>query len=232
MFTLYNDDCFKVMGEMVARGEKFDCIIADVPYNINFESWDTGFDIESAIKLSLDLLTDKGSLILFQGWSNVSDVVSLVQKNHYGILQNWIVWDRIKGRGGKKNFTSTREDILWISKSETYTFNKVYSNIPKKTKGMGEKNGQSNRSLTNVWYDISPIVPWSKERNGHPTQKPVQLMDRIVDIWTNEGDSVLDFTAGSGSTGESCLRKNRQFTGIERDEKWFNVMKERLESIE
>ena len=55
---------------------------------------------------------------------------------------------------------------------------------------MGKKNGQECRALTNVWYDISPIVPWSPERNGHPTQKPLQLMERCVTIWTNEGDTV------------------------------------------
>ena len=73
-------------------------------------------------------------------------------------IQNWIIWDRIKGRGSKKNLVSTREDILWYCKGNKPTYTKIYSNIPKKTGGLGKKNGQDNRALTNVWYDISPIV--------------------------------------------------------------------------
>ena len=56
---------------------------------------------------------------------------------------------------------------------------------------MGEKNGQENRSLSNIWYDISPLVPWSKEKTKHPTQKPLSLMERIVTIFTNIGDTVI-----------------------------------------
>ena len=104
--------------------------------------------------------------------------------------------------------------------------------IPKKTGGLGKKNGQENRALTNVWYDISPIVPWSSERVNHPTQKPIQLMERCVDIWTNKGDLVLDFTMGSGSTGVACLNLNRKFIGIELDENYFNIAKQRIEECE
>ena len=93
---------------------------------------------------------------------------------------------------------------------------------------MGKKNGQECRALTNVWYDISPIVPWSSERNGHPTQKPLQLMKRCVTIWTNEGDTILDFTMGSGTTGVAALELGRDFIGIEKEKKWFDVAKYRI----
>lgn len=226
---IYNNDCFDTMENMILKENKVDCIISDVPYNIKYEDWDLEFNIEKAILLSLELLKDDGNLILFQGWSNVSKTVLFVEK--HATLKNWIIWDRIKGRGGKTDFTSTREDILWITKGKKYTFNKVYSNIPKKTKGMGEKNGQKNRSLTNVWYDISPIVPWSKERNGHPTQKPLMLMDRIIKIFSNENDTILDFTMGSGTTGVAAINNNRNFIGIEKDKKWYDVSKKRIEEL-
>ncbi len=146
-------------------------------------------------------------------------------------IQNWIIWDRIKGRGSKKNLVSTREDILWYCKGNNPTYTKIYSNIPKKTGGFGEKNGQDNRALTNVWYDISPIVPWSKERNGHPTQKPLQLMERCITIWTNENDTILDFTMGSGTTGVTALKLNRKFIGIEQSRQWFDIAEKRLEGV-
>ena len=223
---LYNDDCFKIMKQLKEENIKVDTIICDPPYVINYADWDKEFNMPLAIDLCYDLLKDDGNLILFQGWSNVAKTKELLDEKF--TIQNWIVWDRIKGRGAKKNFVSTREDILWYCKGNNPTYNKIYSNIPKKTGGMGKKNGQECRALTNVWYDISPIVPWSPERNGHPTQKPLQLMERCVTIWTNEGDTVLDFTMGSGTTGEACVNLNRNFIGIENEKQWFDVADKRI----
>ena len=175
MIKLYNDDCFKIMKQLKEENIKVDAIICDPPYVINYADWDKEFNMPLAIDLCCDLLKDNGNLILFQGWSNVAKTKELLDEKF--TIQNWIVWDRIKGRGAKKNFVSTREDILWYCKGNNPTYNKIYSNIPKKTGGMGKKNGQECRALTNVWYDISLIVPWSSERNGHPTQKPLQLME-------------------------------------------------------
>ena len=223
---IYNDDCFKIMKELIDKGVVVDAIICDPPYNINYEDWDKEFNMPLAVDLCYDLLKEDGNLILFQGWSNVANTKELLDKKFN--IQNWIVWDRIKGRGAKKNFVSTREDILWYCKGNNHTYHKIYSNIPKKTGGMGKKNGQECRALTNVWYDISPIVPWSTERNGHPTQKPLQLMERCVTIWTNEGDTVLDFTMGSGTTGEACKKLNREFIGIEKEKQWFDIASKRV----
>lgn len=230
MIKLYNDDCFVVMKQLKERGIKVDTIICDPPYVINYVDWDKEFNMPLAIELCYDLLKDNGNLILFQGWSNVAKTKDLLDEKF--TIQNWIVWDRIKGRGAKKNFVSTREDILWYCKGNNPTYNKIYSNIPKKTGGMGKKNGQECRALTNVWYDISPIVPWSPERNGHPTHKPLQLMERCVTIWTNEGDTILDFTMGSGTTGEACVNLGRNFIGIEQEKQWFDVAEKRITKLE
>lgn len=227
---LIQGDCFEIMKHLIKQDIKVDAIICDPPYMIGYADWDKEFNISLAADLCYQLLKKNGNLILFQGWSNVSKTKELLDKQFN--LQNWIVWDRIKGRGAKKNFPSTREDILWYCKGNDATYNKIYSNIPKKTGGMGNKNGQSCRALTNVWYDISPIVPWSPERNGHPTQKPLQIMERCVNIWTNEGDTILDFTMGSGTTGVACINTNRDFIGIELDENYFRIAEERIKQAE
>ena len=226
MIKLYNDDCFKVMQQLIDQNIKVDAIIVDPPYIINYTDWDKEFNMPLAIDLCYILLKDNGNLIMFQGWSNVCETKQLLDKKFK--IQNWIAYDRLKGRGSKKNLVSTREDILWYCKGDSPTYNKIYSNTPKKTGGLGTKNGQKNRALTNVWYDISPIVPWSKERNEHPTQKPLQLLERCVTIWTNEGDTILDFTMGSGTTGEAALNLNRNFIGIENREDYFMMAKKRL----
>lgn len=226
--TLYEGDCFDVLKFLSESGVVVDAIIADIPYNIGQDEWDNNFNLESILPDIHKILKNGGNLILFNGWSNVCETKLLLDK--YFTIRNWIIYDRVKGRGAKTNLVSTREDILWYSKGEkeSYTFNRTMSNIPKKTGGMGKKNGEENRVLSNVWSDISPIVPWSSERVDHPTQKPVQLMERCVKVWTNEGDVVLDFTMGSGSTGVACMNLGRKFIGIEKCNKYYYTACERL----
>ena len=226
MIKLYNDDCFKIMKQLKEENVKVDAIICDPPYVINYADWDKEFNMPLVIDLCYDLLKDDGNLILFQGWSNVAYTKEIMDK--YFSCEDWIVYDRIKGRGGKKHLVSTREDILWYSNGANYTFNKIPSTIKKKTGGLGLKNGCEFRALSNVWTDISPIVPWSPERVGHPTQKPIQLMERCVKLWTNENDTVLDFTMGSGSTGVACKNLNRNFIGIENNKEYFEIAERRL----
>lgn len=225
-FKIYNDDCFKVMEQLISDNIMVDHIICDPPYNINIAEWDNNFDFEKASKLCKKIMKTSGNLILFQGWSIVCKTIELFNKEFE--LKNWIIWDRIKGRGSTKNFVSTREDILWYSNNDKPTYHKMYSNIEKKTAGIGNKNGESTRALTNVWYDISPIVPWSDEKTEHPSQKPIELMERCVNIWTNPGDTILDFTMGTGTTGRAALNCGRKFIGIEADKEWFRIAKERL----
>lgn len=224
--TLIYNNSYTALYNLITQGIQVDAIITDPPYNINQAEWDNDFDLSEIIPLCKQILKFDGNLIIFQGWSNVCETKRLLDQ--YFTCQDWIIYDRIKGRGGKKHLVSTREDILWYSNSDSYTFNKIPSTIKKKTGGLGLKNGCEFRALSNVWTDISPIVPWSKERVNHPTQKPVQLMKRCVELWTNEGDLVLDFTMGSGSTGVACKELGRRFIGIDNDEKYVNIAKERL----
>lgn len=227
--TLICGNSFTALQGLVYEGFQVDAIITDPPYNINQAKWDNDFDLSKIIPLCKQLLKLNGNLILFQGWSNVCETKYLLDQ--YFTCQDWIIYDRIKGRGGKKHLVSTREDILWYTNGDNYTFNKIPSTIKKKTGGLGLKNGCEFRALSNVWTDISPIVPWSKERVSHPTQKPVQLMKRCVELWTNENDLILDFTMGSGSTGVACKELGRRFIGIDNNEKYVDIAKERLDIV-
>ena len=223
---LYHDDCFCRLQKFVKDNRIFDAIIADIPYNINYAEWDSVFNLEKLLPFLKSVLKSSGNLIIFNGWSNVCKTKELLDQ--YFIIQDWIIYDRIKGRGAKKHLVSTREDILWYSNGKDYTFNKIPSNIKKKTGGLGMKNGTPYRALSNVWTDISLVVPWSKERVDHPTQKPIQLMERCVKLWTNENDTVLDFTMGSGTTGIACKNLNRNFVGIEINKNYFDMAEMRI----
>jgi len=221
---IYSEDYKKFLSRI--GEDSIDLICIDPPYEINYTAWDSKIlDWDFLFKSFYKILKNSGNLIIFNGWSNVTNLINI---NDLFKLENWIIWDRVKGRGAKRNFTSTREDILWFTKSDDYTFNKEFSNTPKKTKGMGTKNGQLNRSLSNVWIDIPPLVPWSKEYTGYPTQKPVALMKRIVRIFSNPDDLVLDCFMGSGSTIEAAILENRQYIGCDNNKKAHKICLERI----
>ena len=103
MIQLYNDDCNNILPTLV--DSSVDAIIVDPPYNINYDSWDNDFDLCKCIDTILPSLKLNANIIIFQGWSNVVDTIFTMPKALH--LQDWIIWDRIKGRGGKRNFTST-----------------------------------------------------------------------------------------------------------------------------
>ena len=221
---IYHGDCLEVMKDI--DDKSVDCIICDPPYEINYDNndWDKFFDIEKAIEECSRIIKENGNIIIFQGWSNVCKTKEIMDK--YWNIQNWIIWDRIKGRGALHNFTSTREDILWYCNGDKPTFNKMFSNIKKITSGF-RNNGQENRSLSNVWYDISPIVAWGKEKVNHPTQKPIELIERIIKVFSDKNEVILDFCSGSGTTAIACYNTKRNFICIEKDKTYYDLSVER-----
>ena len=226
MIDLRQGDCFEIMKNIPDKS--IDCIICDPPYNIGYAQWDNLFNIENALIECKRILKTDGNILIFQGYSNVCQTKNIMDKLFN--FQDWIIYGRIKGRGGKKHLVSTREDILWYTNGDNYTFNKIPSTIIKKTGGLGKKNGCKYRALSNVWTDISPLVPWCEERKKykHPTQKPYKLVERLVLLFTNEDDTILDFTMGTGVVGEASCKNNRNFIGIELDQKYFEIAKERI----
>ena len=97
-----------------------------------------------------------------------------------------------------------------------------------------DSNSERIRDTYEQWYINYPsnILEFNSDRGLHPTQKPVPLLEYLIKTYTNEGELVLDFTMGSGSTGVACLNTNRKFIGIELDENYFNIAKKRIEDAE
>ena len=122
----------------------------------------------------------------------------------------------------KVNYYPIMEERGKPRNKDGYTTSENYGIIPSKSKG---KN--------NLYYPKNLLTFSNANQKGkvHPTQKPVDLLEYLIKTYTNEGDLVLDFTMGSGSTGVACINTNRNFIGIELDGKYFNIAKDRLENI-
>ena len=91
-------------------------------------------------------------------------------------------------------------------------------------------SSEKKRNTYEQWYTNYPsnILKFNADRGLHPTQKPVSLLEYLIKTYTNENETVLDFTMGSGSTGVACMNTNRKFIGIELDENYFNISVDRI----
>jgi site-specific DNA-methyltransferase (adenine-specific) len=231
-------DCREVMKDIPDKS--VDMILVDPPYGINYKEWDKFENFieftESWVKECFRVLKDDGSFYSFMGWSNVAEFKILLDK--YGIIKNWITWHRTKGRGSKSNFKSMKEEILFYTKGSNYTWNEQkmlkkhifpYVKDGKPRGWFTNEEGEKCRwtGLGNVWFYTVPF--WKmQEWCGHPSQKPVMMMERIILSSSNEGDTILDPFAGSGTTGVACKNLNRNYILIEKEPEYTEIINNRL----
>ena len=238
MIKLYHNDCIDILKNMVDNNVVVDHIICDLPYfQVIKDDFDNQWDsvesyvdwFNSLLQYVKQIIKPGGNIILFCSRQNMWRMCRMLYEN--GFEENrTIIWARKRGfnntRG--KALASGYEPILFWSNGKSNTFNnikiKVDSNRPEYKTGI-LKDGIT---LSDVWTDIPALPHNAKERVNHPTQKPIKLMERIISLFTNEGDTILDFCMGSGSTGVACKNLNRNFIGIEKDLNYFNISKERL----
>lgn len=238
MMKLYHNDCIDILKNMVDNNVVIDHIICDLPYfQVIKDDFDNQWDsVESYVdwfnlllQYIKQIIKPGGNIILFCSRQNMWRMCRMLYEN--GFEENrTIIWARKRGfnntRG--KALASGYEPILFWSNGKSNTFNnikiKVDSNRPEYKTGI-LKDGIT---LSDVWTDIPALPHNAKEKVDHPTQKPIKLMERIISLFTNEGDTIIDFCMGSGSTGVACKNLNRNFIGIEKDLNYFNISKERL----
>lgn len=143
---------------------------------------------------------------------------------------NEIIWSYDFGGRSKRRWPAKHDTILWYARDpKNYTFNyDAIDRIPYMAPGLvSAEKAARGKTPTDVWWQT--IVPTAgKERTGYPTQKPLKILQRIVAVHSCEGDRVLDFFAGSGTTGEAAARADRQFTLVDQNPEAIAVMRERL----
>lgn len=219
-----------------------DLVLTDPPYGTTACKWDTCIPFEPMWEHLKRVTKKNGAIVLFGSQPFTS---ALVMSNPGMFKVEWI-WEKNAG----SNFATVKyqpmrehENVLVFSKATT-KYNpqmqprmssgaeRVKSKFQHKTKTevMGGKEiSQSNVMMSELRVPRS-IQRFNRERGLHPTQKPVALMEYLIKTYTNEGETVLDFTMGSGTTGVACKNLNRNFIGIELDETYFDIAKQRIEA--
>ena len=145
-------------------------------------------------------------------------------------FQNEIIWAYDYGARPSRRWPAKHDNILWYTKHPSeYTFNlDATDRIPYMAPGLvGAKKAARGKTPTDVWWHTI-VSPTGKEKTGYPTQKPLGILERIVRVHSNPGDTVLDFFAGSGTTGVAAARNGRQYLLIDQSTEAVRIMKQRL----
>ena len=238
-YKLYQGDCLEVMDELISLGVKFDAIITDPPYGTTACKWDSVIPLDEMWKRLNKLIKTNGAIVLF-GSEPFSSTLRMSNIKNY--KYDW-VWNKKKPGNiflAKYQPMKIHENILVFSNgTANYYPIKIPRDKIKKSKnyGTGESMGgdRHKEDKLYVYKDKNPVsiieVSNANQKGKvHPTQKPVDLLEYLIKTYTNEGELILDFTMGSGTTGVAALNTNRRFVGIEKEEKYFNISKERIEN--
>ena len=177
------------------------------------------------------LLTPTGSFFLHLDYREVHYCkVLLDQIFGRDCFQNEIIWAYDYGARATKRWPAKHDNLLWYTRHPTrYTFNLgATDRIPYMAPGLvGAAKAARGKTPTDVWWHTI-VSPTGKEKTGYATQKPLGIMERIIRVHSNEGDTVLDFFAGSGTTGVAAAKHNRSFLLIDQSENAIAIMEKRL----
>lgn len=229
---LLHGDCLELMAKI--ESNSVDMVLADLPYGTTACKWDSVIPFEPLWAELNRVAKLAASVVLFASQPFTSALVSSRPK----LFKCSWVWVKTNCSGfanAKKQPLRSYEDILvFYRKQPTYNPQGVIRlESPKvRTKDTGAFMGKTGfrngyaQEFTNYPKNVLSIP--SESKTVHPTQKPVALLEYLIKTYTNEGDTVLDPTMGSGSCGVACKNLNRKFIGIEKDEKYFQIAQRRM----
>ena len=225
--TLYHGDCLEKMKEI--PDGSVNMVLADPPYGTTACKWDSIIPLEPMWEQLKRVIKPNGAIVMT---ASQPFTTTLIASNMKMFKYCW-VWEKSKPTGhlnAKKQPLKTYEDVVvFYGKQCCYNpqGTKPTDKIVSRTNrgNYGECSKTTRQTVTNYPRNI---VKFPSTDGIHQTQKPVALMEYLIKTYTNEGETVLDFTMGSGTTGVACKNLNRKFIGIERDDKYFEIAKERI----
>ena len=233
--NLLHGDCLELMNDIPDKS--VDMILCDLPYGVTQCKWDAIIPFDKLWEQYNRIIKDNGAVVLFGSEPFTSLLICSNLKN---FKYNWI-WQKNKVTGflnAKKQPLNDNETISVFYKKQC-TYNPQMT-VAEKT----YKRGMAKRSKSDCYGEEKDFVQvdtglrypkriqyfnnnYTREQL-HPTQKPVELLEYLIKTYTNEDDVVLDNCMGSGSTGVACINTNRRFIGMEIEEKYFEIAKDRI----
>ena len=235
MIKLYNNDCLKILPTL--PDHSVDMVLADLPFGTTRNQWDSIIPMDQLWKQYKRLLKVGGVVALF-GDEPFSSNLRLSNPKWYRYDWYWIK-NRGSGFLNAKKMPLKAVETISIFYPKLPLYNpQMLSGKPYKAKtGTKSTNWGSYKTgwVTNnkgTRYPVNAIRFNKLAKTIHPTQKPVALLEYLIKTYTNEGMTVLDNTMGSGSTGVACVNTNRNFIGMELDEDYFKIAKERIKKAD
>ena len=249
--VLKNGDCLEVMDKLIEQDIKMDMILTDIPYGTTACAWDSVIPLDKMWEKINNLITDNGAILLFSAQPFTSTLIGGNIKNY----KHYWVWNKeicgafalakkrpmvvteevcVFSKKGKVNYYPIMEDALEKNirpvnmGSSSSEATPVASGIAKSDKNYNPKKRYPKNIITYSKYNAE----CNQLNRLHPTQKPLYLLEYLIKTYSQEGNTILDFTMGSGSTGVACINTNRNFYGIELDTTYFEIAKKRIEEAE
>ena len=229
---LWQGDCLELM-KNIPDGS-VDLVLTDPPYGTTACKWDSVIPFEPMWEQLNRIIKPNGAICLF-GSEPFSSALRMSNIKHF--KYDWI-WEKEQGA----NFMLCKYQPYKVHEIVSVFSKATHKYFPQMTEGKPYVSGKGTSG--DITGNVKKIqtkndgkrYPRSiqkfctdKSKSKHPTQKPIALLEYLIRTYTNEGETVLDFTMGSGSTGVACVNTNRHFIGIELDDGYFNIAKNRIE---
>ena len=233
--TLIQGDCLEVMDILISEGIKVDAVITDPPYGTTACKWDTVIPFEPMWDRLNKLIKLNGAIVLF-GSEPFSSALRMSNIKNY--KYDWI-YRKPQGVNplmSKKQPLNDIENISVFYKKQCLYNPQLVKGEPykisrdKNDRIIAVQNLKTKPTTTVNEGTRLPkrVLEFKQDRGLHPTQKPVALIEYLIKTYTNEGELVLDFTSGSGTLAVACENTNRRWICIEKEEKYYEISKQRL----
>ena len=232
-------DCIEKMKDI--PDNSIDMVLCDPPYGTTACKWDSIIPLEPMWEQLKRVIKPNGAIVMT---ASQPFTTTLIASNMKMFKYCW-VWEKSRSSTpmlAKKQPMRCHEDVCVFYKNQP-TYKPIMTkgaknHASKSGKGVvrihGERESVFSANTSDMKYprSVQFFKSTDSTRNLHPTQKPVALMEYLIRTYTNEGETVLDFTMGSGSTGVACVNTKRDFIGIELDEGYFKIAENRIQEYQ
>ena len=248
--SVFVKDCCEILRKL--PDESIQLIVCDPPYNIQVAHWDMfgnyGEWVAAWLKDAERVLAPQGNIVIFGGLQYQNEagsgdlltIITHLRQSSDMLLVNLIIWNYPNGMSAHRFFANRHEEIAWFAKTSRYYFDldsvrEPFSEETKRTymkdKRLRADSIEKGRNPTNVWR-ISRLNGNSRERVGHPTQKPHSVIQRIVRSLSYPGSTILDFFAGSGITTRIAIEEGRHSIACDIDPELHSYLDKHLGNMQ